>query len=153
MNSCLVKRCLITFLIANYHQVITETLRLGNVIIGVMRKAVKDVEIKGYVIPKGWCFMAYLRSVHLDKLHYDSPYKFNPWRWQVRSSKYYFIHNHIYNIDYMLNQIYVFFIRQERDMNMSSFSPFGGGQRLCPGLDLARLETSIFLHHLVTRFR
>nr|QWK52322.1 cytochrome P450 90D1 [Isatis tinctoria] len=104
-------------------KVITETLRMGNVIIGVMRKAMKDVEIKGYVIPKGWCFFAYLRSVHLDKLYYDSPYKFNPWRWQ------------------------------ERDMNTSSFSPFGGGQRLCPGLDLARLEASIFLHHLVTRFR
>jgi 3-epi-6-deoxocathasterone 23-monooxygenase len=96
---------------------------MGNVIIGVMRKAMKDVEIKGYVIPKGWCFLAYLRSVHLDKLYYESPYKFNPWRWQ------------------------------ERDMNTSSFSPFGGGQRLCPGLDLARLETSVFLHHLVTRFR
>ncbi|CAH2053786.1 unnamed protein product [Thlaspi arvense] len=104
-------------------KVITETLRMGNVIIGVMRKAMKDVEIKGYVIPKGWCFLAYLRSVHLDKLYYDSPYKFNPWRWQ------------------------------ERDMNTSSFSPFGGGQRLCPGLDLARLEASVFLHHLVTRFR
>ncbi|KAG2317858.1 hypothetical protein Bca4012_068841 [Brassica carinata] len=104
-------------------KVITETLRMGNVIIGVMRKAMKDVEIKGCVIPKGWCFLAYLRSVHLDKLYYESPYKFNPWRWQ------------------------------ERDMNTSSFSPFGGGQRLCPGLDLARLEASIFLHHLVTRFR
>jgi cytochrome P450 len=33
------------------------------------------------------------------------------------------------------------------------FTPFGGGQRLCPGLDLARLEASIFLHHLVTSFR
>uniref|UniRef100_A0A1J3JL97 22alpha-hydroxysteroid 23-monooxygenase n=1 Tax=Noccaea caerulescens TaxID=107243 RepID=A0A1J3JL97_NOCCA len=104
-------------------KVITETLRMGNVITGVMRKALKDVEIKGYVIPKGWCFFAYLRSVHLDELYYDSPYKFNPWRWQ------------------------------EKDMNTSSFSPFGGGQRLCPGLDLARLEASIFLHHLVTRFR
>ncbi|CAF2079092.1 unnamed protein product [Brassica oleracea var. botrytis] len=104
-------------------KVITETLRMGNVIIGVMRKAMKDVEVKGYVIPKGWCFLAYLRSVHLDKLYYESPYKFNPWRWQ------------------------------ERDMSTSSFSPFGGGQRLCPGLDLARLEASIFLHHLVTRFR
>jgi hypothetical protein len=35
----------------------------------------------------------------------------------------------------------------------SYFTPFGGGQRLCPGVDLARLEASIFLHHLVTSFR
>ncbi|KAM6585277.1 hypothetical protein CsatB_012279 [Cannabis sativa] len=103
--------------------VITETLRLGNIIIGVMRKAMKDVEIKGYLIPKGWCAFAYFRSVHLDESNYDWPYKFNPWRWQ------------------------------EKDTSNCNFTPFGGGQRLCPGIDLARLEASIFLHHLVTQFR
>ncbi|PSR96908.1 3-epi-6-deoxocathasterone 23-monooxygenase [Actinidia chinensis var. chinensis] len=105
--------------------VITETLRMGNVIVGVMRKAMKDVEIKGYLIPKGWCVFTYFRSVHLDESLYDWPNQFNPWRWQ------------------------------DRDMssNNSSFTPFGGGQRLCPGLDLARLEVSIFLHHFVTHFR
>ncbi|KAJ6706405.1 CYTOCHROME P450 26 [Salix purpurea] len=104
--------------------VITETLRMGNIIIGVMRKAVKDIEIKGYLIPKGWCAFAYFRSVHLDENNYEWPYQFNPWRWQ------------------------------EKDMISNSiFTPFGGGQRLCPGLDLARLEASIFLHHFVTQFR
>ncbi|KAK6264207.1 hypothetical protein SCA6_019641 [Theobroma cacao] len=104
--------------------VITETLRMGNIIIGVMRKAMKDIEIKGYLIPKGWCFFAYFRSVHLDENHYDWPYQFNPWRWQ------------------------------DKDVISSyNFTPFGGGQRLCPGLDLARLEASIFLHHFVTTFR
>lgn len=34
---------------------ITETLRLGNIIGGIMRKAVRDVEVKGHLIPKGWC--------------------------------------------------------------------------------------------------
>ncbi|KAM3699511.1 hypothetical protein ACB098_05G030500 [Castanea mollissima] len=102
--------------------VITETLRMGNIIIGVMRKAMRDIEIKGYLIPKGWCVFAYFRSVHLDANHYDWPYKFNPWRWQ------------------------------DKDMSSSNFTPFGGGQRLCPGLDLARLEASIFLHHFVTQF-
>lgn len=103
--------------------VITETLRMGNIIIGVMRKATKDMEIRGYLIPKGWCFFAYFRSVHLDENHYDWPYQFNPWRWQ------------------------------EKDTNDHNFTPFGGGQRLCPGLDLARLEASIFLHSFVTQFR
>ncbi|XP_027125026.1 3-epi-6-deoxocathasterone 23-monooxygenase CYP90D1 [Coffea arabica] len=103
--------------------VITETLRMGNIIIGVMRKATKDVEIKGHFIPKGWCVFTYFRSIHLDEDAYDSPCQFNPWRWQ------------------------------ERDTSGSSFTPFGGGQRLCPGLDLARLEASIFLHHFVTQFR
>ncbi|KAG6395735.1 hypothetical protein SASPL_141859 [Salvia splendens] len=103
--------------------VITETLRMGNIITGVMRKAMKDVEIKGHLIPKGWCVFAYFRSVHLDDKLYDFPYQFNPWRWQ------------------------------DKEINNGNFTPFGGGQRLCPGLDLARLETSIFLHHFVTQFR
>ncbi|TXG68635.1 hypothetical protein EZV62_003570 [Acer yangbiense] len=104
--------------------VITETLRMGNIIIGVMRKAMKDIEIKGHLIPKGWCFFAYFRSVHLDESNYDWPYQFNPWRWQ-----------------------------DNKDISSCNFTPFGGGQRLCPGLDLARLEASIFLHHFVTQFR
>ncbi|XP_042515267.1 cytochrome P450 90D2-like [Macadamia integrifolia] len=104
--------------------VITETLRMGNIIIGVMRKAMKDVEIKGYLIPKGWCVFTYFRSVHLDEQHYDWPYQFNPWRWQDKDTG-----------------------------SCNFFTPFGGGQRLCPGLDLARLEASIFLHHFVTQFR
>lgn len=37
-------------------------------------------------------------------------------------------------------------------VNNSNFTPFGGGQRLCPGLELSRLEISVFLHHLVTTF-
>ncbi|XP_052175897.1 3-epi-6-deoxocathasterone 23-monooxygenase CYP90D1 [Diospyros lotus] len=106
--------------------VITETLRMGNIIVGVMRKAMKDVEIKGYLIPKGWCVFTYFRSVHLDENLFDRPCQFDPWRWQ------------------------------DREMSSSCnsfFTPFGGGRRLCPGLDVARLEASIFLHHFVTQFR
>ncbi|XP_057870086.1 3-epi-6-deoxocathasterone 23-monooxygenase CYP90D1 isoform X2 [Cryptomeria japonica] len=102
--------------------VITETLRLGNIITGVLRKSLQDIEIKGHLIPKGWCVFTYFRSIHLDEDNYESPYKFNPWRWQ------------------------------EKDPTGSSFTPFGGGHRLCPGLEIARLEASIFLHLLVTRY-
>lgn len=42
----------------------------------------KDVEIKGVFIPKGWCVFTYFRSIHLDDSLYDSPYQFFPWRWQ-----------------------------------------------------------------------
>ena len=57
---------------------------MGNIISGVMRRAVKDVEIKGNFIPEGWCVFTYFRLVHLDKEFYDDAYKFNPWRWKVR---------------------------------------------------------------------
>lgn len=32
------------------------------------------------------------------------------------------------------------------------FVAFGGGPRMCPGYEFARLETLITIHHLVTRF-
>ncbi|KAJ1262082.1 hypothetical protein BS78_09G080200 [Paspalum vaginatum] len=108
-------------------EVITETLRLGNIINGIMRKAVRDVEVRGHLIPKGWRVLVYFRGVHLDAAVHDDPRAFNPWRWKERADV----------------QI----------MSGGGFTPFGGGQRLCPGLDLARLEASIFLHHLVTNFR
>lgn len=54
---------------------------------------------------------------------------------------------------YMISLTDVFEGFQNKDMNSYNFTPFGGGQRLCPGIDLARLEASIFLHHLVTQFR
>jgi len=67
--------------------VITETLRLGNIISGIMRTAVKDMEVRGLFIPKGWCVFMYFRSVHLDESHYDDPNQFNPWRWKVGSER------------------------------------------------------------------
>lgn len=33
------------------------------------------------------------------------------------------------------------------------FTPFGGGPRLCTGLELAKLEIAVFLHHLVLSYR
>ncbi|GMH25070.1 hypothetical protein Nepgr_026913 [Nepenthes gracilis] len=32
-------------------------------------------------------------------------------------------------------------------------TPFGGGPRLCPGIELAKVETALFLHHLVLNYR
>jgi len=37
--------------------------------------------------------------------------------------------------------------------NRLPFFGFGGGARLCLGADLAWLEISVFLHHLVTKFQ
>ncbi|RDX76507.1 3-epi-6-deoxocathasterone 23-monooxygenase, partial [Mucuna pruriens] len=104
--------------------VISETLRMANIVNGIWRKSVQDIEIKGYLIPKHWCVMASLTSVHMDGNNYENPFNFDPWRWE---------------------KIGVVTAN-------NCFTPFGGGHRLCPGLELSRLELSIFLHHLVTTY-
>ncbi|KAG5061016.1 hypothetical protein AAZX31_01G157200 [Glycine max] len=105
--------------------VISETLRMANIVNGIWRKSVNDIEIKGYLIPKHWCVMASLTSVHMDGKNYENPFNFDPWRWE--------------KIGIVAGN--------------NCFTPFGGGHRLCPGLELSRLELSIFLHHLVTTYR
>ncbi|KAJ8764508.1 hypothetical protein K2173_006248 [Erythroxylum novogranatense] len=104
--------------------VISETLRSANIINAVWRKAVKDVEIKGNLIPEGWCVLTSFTSVHMNEEYYENPYQFDPWRWEKTGAA-------------VVN---------------NCFTPFGGGQRLCPGLELSRLEIAIFLHHLVTSY-
>ncbi|BBH07915.1 Cytochrome P450 superfamily protein, partial [Prunus dulcis] len=64
--------------------VISETLRLGNVVRFLHRKALKDVRYKGYDIPCGWKVLPVIAAVHLDPLLFDQPQHFNPWRWQVK---------------------------------------------------------------------
>ncbi|XP_044508147.1 cytochrome P450 90A1-like [Mangifera indica] len=107
------------------HCVVNETLRLANIISGIFRRAMTDVDIKGYTIPKGWKVFASFRAVHLDHDHFKDARSFNPWRWQSDSAA---------------------------TNGVNVFTPFGGGPRRCPGYELARVELSVFLHHLVTCF-
>ncbi|KAL8093623.1 3beta,22alpha-dihydroxysteroid 3-dehydrogenase [Apium graveolens] len=106
------------------HCVVNETLRIANIIGGVFRRAITDVTIKDYTIPKGWKVFASLRAVHLNPEYFKDARAFNPWRWQSTSGE--------------INTANV-------------FTPFGGGPRRCPGYELAKVELAVFLHHLVTR--
>ncbi|KAF2319078.1 hypothetical protein GH714_013133 [Hevea brasiliensis] len=63
-------------------KVVNETLRVANIISGVFRRAMTDINIKGYKIPKGWKVFASFRAVHLDHDHFKDARTFNPWRWQ-----------------------------------------------------------------------
>ncbi|XP_020572910.1 cytochrome P450 90B2 [Phalaenopsis equestris] len=107
--------------------VINETLRLGNVVRFVHRKAIQDVHYGGYDIPCGWKVLPVFAAVHLDSELYNEPHQFNPWRWQQKSSSGMAVNN--------------------------NFMPYGGGSRLCAGSELAKLELAVFLHHLVIKFR
>ncbi|GMN29478.1 hypothetical protein TIFTF001_002448 [Ficus carica] len=109
--------------------VISETLRLGNVVRFLHRKALRDVKYRGYDIPCGWKVLPVIAAVHLDPTLFDHPQHFNPWRWQETKQ----------NANGGLS-------------SSSSFMPFGGGTRLCAGSELAKLEMAVFIHHLVLNY-
>ncbi|KAM0918708.1 hypothetical protein ACQ4PT_008686 [Festuca glaucescens] len=104
-------------------QVIDETLRIINVSFLAFRQATRDVDVNGYLIPKGWTVQLWYRSVHIDPQVYPDPHKFNPSRWEGPPPR------------------------------AGTFLPFGLGTRLCPGNELAKLEISVFLHHFLLGYK
>ncbi|GFY88753.1 brassinosteroid-6-oxidase 1 [Actinidia rufa] len=101
-----------------------ETLRLATVVNGVLRKTTEEMELNGFVIPRGWRIYVYTREINYNPFLYPEPLKFNPWRWLDKS---------------MESQNYCFL--------------FGGGSRLCPGKELGIVIISTFLHYFVTQYR
>ncbi|KAH9707939.1 cytochrome P450 85A1 [Citrus sinensis] len=104
--------------------VIFETSRLASIVNGVLRKTTKDIELNGFVIPKGWRIYVYTREINYDPFLYPEPLTFSPWRWLDKSLE---SHNYCF--------------------------VFGGGSRLCPGKELGIVQISTFLHYFVTRYR
>ncbi|KAK7406688.1 hypothetical protein VNO78_08318 [Psophocarpus tetragonolobus] len=159
------------------HCVVNETLRLGNVVRFLHRKALKDVNYKGYDIPCGWKVLPVIAAVHLDPSLFDQPQHFNPWRWQVSST--YNYRQHAFEGD-VVNSTDVGPLGCDDDdehgsfvnvwagpenMNNGSrgscpskstvnnnFLPFGGGPRLCAGSELAKVEMAVFIHHLILNY-
>ncbi|AQK48952.1 taxane 10-beta-hydroxylase [Zea mays] len=101
-----------------------ETLRTVPPVFGSFRTATKDIEYQGYLIPKGWKVFASQSITHMDPRFFAEPTKFDPSRFEKRSS-----------------------------IPPYSFLPFGGGPRMCPGTEFSRVETMVAMHYLVTRFR
>ncbi|KAF0890482.1 hypothetical protein E2562_002845 [Oryza meyeriana var. granulata] len=104
--------------------VINEALRCGNIVKFVHRKALKDVRYKEYLIPSGWKVLPVFSAVHLNPLLHGNAQQFQPCRWEGASQG-----------------------------TSKKFTPFGGGPRLCPGSELAKVEAAFFLHHLVLNYR
>ncbi|MQL69095.1 hypothetical protein Taro_001420 [Colocasia esculenta] len=104
--------------------VIYETMRLATIVNGVLRKTTEDMEIKEFLIPKGWKIYVYTRETNYDHFQYPEPFTFNPWRWKDKSME-----SHHY------------------------FMMFGGGSRLCPGKELGLVQMATFLHYFLTRYK
>ncbi|KAH7686842.1 Cytochrome P450 B-class protein [Dioscorea alata] len=106
--------------------VINETLRLANIAPAILRKTMQDIKTKdGHTIPAGWAVMVCPPATHLDPNIYEDPCNFDPSRWE----------------------------KTDATVGSKSFMAFGGGMRFCVGADFSRLQTSVFLHHLVTKYR
>ncbi|KAJ0086313.1 hypothetical protein Patl1_08146 [Pistacia atlantica] len=105
-------------------QVINESLRMGNFVPGFLRRAIKDIHINGYTIPEGWTIMVVPSAIHLNPEKYNDPLTFNPWRWKDLAA----------------------------NVTAKNFIPFGGGVRLCPGVEFSKVLIAVFLHVLVTKY-
>ncbi|XP_057762549.1 cholesterol 22-monohydroxylase CYP90B51 isoform X1 [Arachis stenosperma] len=129
------------------HCVVNETLRLGNVVRYLHRKALKDVRYKGYDIPCGWKVLPVIAAVHLDPSLFDQPQQFNPWRWQINGRRGSCSSSNGNSSTINANN------NNNTTTTNNLFLPFGGGPRLCAGSELAKLEMAVFIHHLVLNYQ
>ncbi|CAN4075943.1 unnamed protein product [Withania somnifera] len=106
-------------------QFISETVRLANIAPVIFRKALKDINFKGYTIPAGWGVMMCPSAVHLNPTKYEHPLQFNPWRWKGI----------------------------ELNGASRNLTAFGGGMRFCVGTDFAKVQMAVFLHFFLTKYK
>ncbi|XP_071741016.1 abscisic acid 8'-hydroxylase 2-like [Rutidosis leptorrhynchoides] len=64
-------------------RVLQETLRISSILSFTFREAVEDVEIDGYLIPRGWKVLPLFRTIHYSSDFFPNPDQFNPSRFEV----------------------------------------------------------------------
>ncbi|XP_075692318.1 cytochrome P450 2G1-like [Rhinoderma darwinii] len=94
--------------------------------LNVPHMVTKNVDFKGYQIPKGTEIYPLLCTVHRDPKHFSSPWKFNPNHFLDENGKF-----------------------KKNDALMA----FSAGKRICPGQNLARMELFIFLTTILQNFK
>ncbi|XP_057461096.1 beta-amyrin 28-monooxygenase-like [Actinidia eriantha] len=104
-------------------KVALETLRVFPPIFGGFRKALKDIEYGGYLIPQGWNIFWVTSMTHMDANIFQEPSTIDPARFENQAT-----------------------------IPPYCFVPFGAGARICPGYEFTRIDTLVTIHYLVTRF-
>ena len=105
-----------------------EAMRLKPVAPLNSMEPVEDVEILGHVIPRGMVIMTLNRRIATRDEHFADAARFDPERWLVEDAQ------------------------RERPHDTSTFMPFGGGPRFCPGRNLALLQIRAVLAMLCRNF-
>ncbi|XP_024987900.1 dammarenediol 12-hydroxylase-like [Cynara cardunculus var. scolymus] len=105
-------------------RVASETMRINPPVIISFRRTVQDIEYGGYMIPKGWQVLLCSSMTHMDNNIFQNPTTFNPTRFEKTAPS----------------------------PPPFSFVAFGAGPRMCPGAELAKMETLAMIHRLVTQF-
>jgi cytochrome P450 len=107
-------------------RVLKETMRLYPPAWTTGREVAEDVEIGGYVLPKGAQVLASQWVVHRDPRWFPNPEGFDPDRWLPERAK---------------------------DIPRYAYFPFGGGPRICIGNHFAMMEATLILALVVQRYR
>jgi cytochrome P450 len=105
-------------------QVFKEAMRLYPPAYAFSRRALRDVEIDGYRVPKGWVVLLAPYTLHRREEYFPEPEKFDPER---------------------------FTPEREKQLPRYAFMPFGAGPRICIGLYFAMMEGHLLLATLAQR--
>ncbi|GMJ14324.1 cytochrome P450, family 716, subfamily A, polypeptide 1 [Hibiscus trionum] len=101
-----------------------ELMRVNPPMLGSFRLVTKDITFDGHHIPKGWQVFWVAPGTHMDSNIFEDPEKFDPSRFEGSSKAF----------------------------PPYTYVPFGAGPRICAGIEFARVESLLMIHHLVTKY-